>query len=124
MPNSGGEVLNSQFEDLTHIPSVITAHGTTSNELSQLPFADWSLKLDQEVANKGGYSADCTHPNGHCMIFSPLTVPSADLITQVSGAQWQFLKDHPFGVKKDPYADGLPPSFPSFCAPVSASADQ
>ena len=28
---------------------------------------------------------------------------------------WQFMKDHPFGVTPEPYANGLPASFPSYC---------
>jgi hypothetical protein len=35
-----------------------------------------------------------------------------------AGAQWQFCKDHPFGVTPDPYAGGLPSSFPSYCTVI------
>jgi hypothetical protein len=47
---------------------------------------------------------DCNHGGGHC------GAPANDI-----AAQWQFCKDHPFGVSPDPYASGLPSSFPSYC---------
>ena len=37
--------------------------------------------------------------------------------------EWQFLKDHPFGIAKDPYADGFLPSFPSYCKPTIVGQD-
>lgn len=124
MPNSGGDVLVSQWETDAHTPSVITAHGTYANDFVVLHFADWSMKLDQAVMGRGGYAVDCTHPNGHCIAGLPSTVDPSIVISDVMGAQWQFLKDHPFGITMDPYASGLPSSFPSYCQKVSVPADQ
>jgi predicted esterase len=108
MPNSGGDVLITTADDDSHVPSVITAHGSYAQDFFILHFSDWSKALDQAVANKGGLAVDCDHGGGHC------GAPQ-DLIA----AQWQFVKDHPFGITKDPYANGLPSTFPSYCKKVS-----
>jgi hypothetical protein len=34
---------------------------------------------------------------------------------ELVAAQWQLLKDHPFGVTPEPYMGKLPSSFPSYC---------
>jgi len=126
IPNSGGQILpgNATFDDPSHVPAVMTAHGTYANDYVILHFIDWSKKLDQEIVGAGGMAVDCTHPNGHCMIFPPASGTNTIDPGEVIAAQWQFLKDHPFGVSKDPYADGLPSSFPSFCEKVSVGGDQ
>ena len=53
---------------------------------------------------KGGFVVDCEHGAGHCGAPPDLQV-----------AAWQFMKDHPYGVSAEPYAKGLPSSFPSYC---------
>lgn len=108
MPNSGGSVFVNQFEDPSHIPSVITAHGGAA-DMVIIKFADTSKAEDQLVANNGGIAVDCDHGGGHCG-------DPAELVT----AQWQFLKEHPFGVNPDPYAAGLPDSFPAYCTQFTA----
>lgn len=122
IPNSGGYILppNVKFDDPSHVPAVMTAHGTYDNDFVILHFSVWSMQLDQMMLAAGGAPVDCTHPNGHCMIFSPNVIDPGIVIS----AQWQFLKDHPFGFTEDPYANGLPSSFPSFCTKVTASGDQ
>ena len=74
-------------------------------------FSDVSKNTDQTIANLGGFAVDCDHGGGHC-----------GAPPEAVAAQWQFLKDHPFGVSTDPYADGLPSSFPSYCTKFSAMA--
>lgn len=109
MPNSGGDVLITTSDDTSHVPAIITGHGTYDKDYVILHFADVSKATDQAVANLGGFAVDCDHGGGHC------GAPQ-DLIA----AQWQFLKDHPFGIKEDPYANGLPSSFPSYCTKIAA----
>lgn len=120
--NSGGHILPSGigFEDPTHIPAVISAHGTYDNDFVILHFTQWARHLDQQIVGAGGLSTDCTTPNGHCMLFPPTTIDPAPVVA----AWWQFLKDHPFGTTTDPYADGLPSSFPAFCQNVTVGGDQ
>jgi hypothetical protein len=116
MPNSGGEVLTNEFplED-KHVPSLITTHGGSTDNVV-ISFAAASATLDSNVASlaassspPGGYVVDCNHGGGHC------GAPANDI-----AAQWQFCKDHPFGVSSDPYASGLPSSFPSYCTVISS----
>ncbi len=113
MPNSGGTVGNFfMFED-KHVPSLITTHGGSA-DMVVISFAMSSATEDMSVASAaagssppGGYVVDCNHGGGHC------GAPANDV-----AAQWQFCKDHPFGVSADPYAGGLPSSFPSYCTVV------
>jgi hypothetical protein len=102
MPNSGGNFTQNQFQSTTHTPSVITAHGGTND--FQGIFGPASTNLCTAVANRGGYAVDCDHGGGHCQ------APAA-----LVAAQWEFLKAHPYGITPDPYASGLPASFPTYC---------
>jgi hypothetical protein len=123
VPNSGGHILPGSiaFQDPNHIPAVMTTHGTYANDVVGIHFIDWSKALDRQIIGSGGQAVDCTTPNGHCMILFHPEVISPDLVV---AAQWQFLKDHPFGQTTNPYANGLPSVYPSFCAQVTVGGDQ
>jgi predicted esterase len=101
MTNSGGSLL-SALEDPSHVPSVISAHGSCADKVI-LFFANMSKAMDKNISQQGGIAVDCDHGGGHCGDPAPLVA-----------AQWQFLKDHPFGVSPDPYANGFPASVPAF----------
>jgi poly(3-hydroxybutyrate) depolymerase len=105
MPNSGGITFAGafQFDDPSHIPALITTHGGSS-DMVVVSFAQTSATEDNDIAAKGGYVVDCNHGGGHC------GAPANDI-----AAQWQFCKDHPFGVSPNPYSSGLPSSFPTYC---------
>jgi predicted esterase len=121
MPNSGGEAFANEFTaENAHVPSVMTAHGGTA-DMVVISFAQASATLDMDVASRaasskppGGYAIDCNHGGGHCGIFFATPVNTSEYVN----AQWQFCKDHPFGVAQDPYAAGLPSTFPSYCTVV------
>jgi hypothetical protein len=121
MPNSGGETFaNAYMQENAHVPSVMTAHGGSA-DMVVISFATASATLDMDIASRaasskppGGYAIDCNHGGGHCGIFF---APAVDYAAYIS-AQWQFCKDHPYGVSQDPYASGLPSSFPSYCTVV------
>jgi hypothetical protein len=49
---------------------------------------------------------------GHFAVICDGEDPSGDIYLSA----WQFLKDHPFGVDPEPYADGLPQIFPDSCS--------
>ena len=87
------------------MPAVMTAHGRTGQDRVIIDFADASRALSRDVAARGGFAVDCDHGGEHCA--SPLALKNA---------QWQFLKDHPFGVTPEPYAGALPASFPRYCS--------
>ena len=108
MPNSGGDVLVQTQDDPSHVPAIITTHGSEAADFVVLHFLDVSKATDQAVANLGGFAVDCDHGGGHC-----------GATPEVIAAQWQFLKDHPFGTTVDPYANGLPSTFPSSCTQYS-----
>ena len=121
MPNSGGETFpNAYPQENAHVPSVMTAHGGTA-DMVVISFATASATLDMDIAGRaasskppGGYVIDCNHGGGHCGIFFATPVNTSEYVN----AQWQFCKDHPFGVASDPYANGLPSSFPSYCTVI------
>jgi hypothetical protein len=110
MPNSGGTTFQYTMQD-KHVPSLITTHGKMGTDVVVVDFSMTSATEDKDIASKaagsmppGGYVIDCDHGGGHC------GAPANDI-----AAQWQFCKDHPFGVSSDPYASGLPSSFPTYC---------
>jgi hypothetical protein len=104
MPNSGGIVFNYSLQDPSHVPSLITAHGKAGTDVVGIDFSTVSKNECTAVKGLGGIAVDCDHGGGHCGAPAALTA-----------AQWQFCKDHPFGIKTDPYAGGLPGSFPAYC---------
>ncbi|HKU36881.1 MAG TPA: hypothetical protein VJR89_02005 [Polyangiales bacterium] len=103
-PNSGGLYEDYTLQDPGHVPAVMIAHGARTSDIVIINFADASQAFAEEIAALGGFAVVCDHGGGHC------GAPQA-----VRDAQWQFLKDHPFGVRPEPYAAGLPASFPSVC---------
>lgn len=103
MPNSGGSLL-SNFETPNYTPALITAHGSYSGDYVILHFSDISKNTDTAFCKRGAFAVDCDHGGGHC------GAPAA-----LIAAQWQFLKDHPYGTTVDPYNGTLPSSFPSYC---------
>jgi predicted esterase len=110
MPNSGGVVAPGTFQD-SHVPSLITTHGAAGMDVIVYDFAMTSLTEDRAVKMAasgsmppGGYVVDCNHGKGVC-----------GATASNIAAQWQFCKDHPFGVSPDPYNGALPSSFPTYC---------
>jgi len=106
MPSSEGILSPAPaLENPNHVPALITAHGAPGSDLYVVDRSQTSLAECADVKSKGGFAVDCNHGGGVCGA-------PADLIA----AQWQFCKDHPYGVSPEPYGSGLPSSFPSYCA--------
>ncbi|WP_437679065.1 cellulose binding domain-containing protein [Sorangium sp. So ce131] len=103
VPNSGGLVSRQPIQDQGHVPAVMTMHGGSSDRVV-VSFAQTSATYDEQMSNAGSFVVNCNHGGGHCR------APAA-LYT----AAWEFMKAHPFGVEPEPYASGLPASFPSYC---------
>ncbi len=97
---SGGFVLPQPF-DSDYTPALMTVHGGV--DMVIVNFATTSATADQIFKDRRGFVMNCSHGGGHC--------GGAVVADQV----WQFFKDHPYGVEPEPYASGLPPSFPSYC---------
>ncbi len=106
VPNSGGLATAGMdvLEDPSHVPALMTMHGARGADFVFIEFADSSQTLYTSVVAKGGFAINCDHGGGHCAAPKELKL-----------AMWQFMKDHPFGVSPEPYANGLPASFPSYC---------
>ena len=104
VPNSGGEVMEQPIQDSAHIPATMTMHGGSS-DVVVIAFSTTSATMDKQMKAAGGFVVNCNHGGGHCQ------APAA-LYT----AAWEFMQAHPFGVNPEPYASGLPTSFPSYCA--------
>ena len=106
VPNSGGVAVPGmeRFEDTKHIPALMTMHGNPTDDNVFIVFADSSKTAYTTLAKAGGFAVNCDHGGGHCAAPKDLKL-----------AMWQFMKDHPFGVSPEPYANGLPASFPSYC---------
>lgn len=112
-PNSGGIIQGLGFgampplyglENPKRVPAVIPTHGAAGKDVVGIDFSTTTAAFVKDIAAKGGFAVQCDHGGGHCA--SPPAVKTA---------QWQFLLAHPFGVAPEPYASGLPGSFPTFC---------
>jgi len=103
MPNSGGSLI-SNWENPNFTPAIITVHGAETSDVVIIKFADVSKSTDAAFCKRGGWAVDCDTGGGHCGATAPYIA-----------AQWQYLKDHPFGTTNDPYNGTLPASFPTSC---------
>ena len=111
LPNSGGYATGGRtFQNPKHIPAVMTMHGAQGVDVVIVDFSQQSLFLAGDVAKNGGFAVDCNTGGGH--------VGAGD---DVKTAGWQFFKDHPFGVSPEPYAKGLPSTFPTYCKIITAA---
>jgi hypothetical protein len=103
VPNSGGEVAQQPIQDRSRVPAVMTMHGG-AQDMVIVSFATTSATYDAQMKAAGSFVVNCNHGGGHCQ------APAA-LYT----AGWEFMKAHPFGIEPEPFASGLPASFPNFC---------
>jgi len=100
---SGGLTVPLELEDDKRIPSVMTVHGRPV-DMSPFSAAQTSETLDSEIKNAGGIAVNCDHGGEYC-----------GASEEVRKAGWRFMKDHPFGIEPEPYASGLPATFPDYC---------
>jgi predicted esterase len=68
-----------------------------------ISFEEGSKNYKTKMTEAGHFVFLCNHGKGH-------TVP-----VDGRASAWQFLQDHPFGVRPEPYAKGLPEGFPAYC---------
>jgi len=100
---SGARLGNVEEQDPDNKYPAMLFYGGASDKVI-VSFADASLKYHDELQADGHFSFLCNHNKGH-------TLPSDG-----RASAWQFLLDHPFGTRPDPYENGLPAGFPSYCA--------
>lgn len=99
--NSGGLALPA-LPKQARLPAVMTIYGLSPLELVDL--RQMSHALSELVTAASGFAIDCDTGSSVCR-----TSP------ELQSAGWQFLQDHPYGVEPEPYALGLPSTFPSYC---------
>jgi hypothetical protein len=103
-PNSGGVTIGyPKLEDPMRVPNVITMNGGAGDNVI-VNFGQTSEGFDNYILKYGGFAVNCIHNSGHC------GAPAS-----VYASAWQFMKDHPFGTKPSPYANGLPSGFDPVC---------
>ena len=104
VPNSGGITTGyGAFADPKRVPAVMTMHGGPS-DMVIVTFSETSEAYDNFMMAAGSYAMDCNHMGGHCQ------APAA-----LQTSAWQFMKDHPYGVKPEPYTGAVPTTFPPYC---------
>jgi hypothetical protein len=110
---SGG-AFGGQLQDATNAPPLLGAHGPAGSASCSITSTDCdflagSTTMFEQAAKAAGSPMviDCADTGDHVDI---------SRLTNLSPVAWQFFKDHPFGQgKPDPYANGLPSGFPSYC---------
>jgi hypothetical protein len=103
-PNSGGITIGyGKLQDPMRVPNSITMNGGAGDNVI-VNFGSTSEGYDNYILKYGGFAVNCIHNMGHC------GAPAA-----LYQSAWQFMKDHPFGTKPSPYANGLPMGFHSSC---------
>lgn len=101
---SGAQLGNNvPDQDPTNLFPAMVVHGGPEDVVI-IKFMDNSIKYHDGLKEAGHFAFLCDHGKKH-------TIPS-----DIRGPAWQFLKDHPFGERPEPYLNGLPASFPSYCS--------
>jgi hypothetical protein len=105
VPYSGGSsgMGSGTVPDPSNIPAAMVVHGAPGSDTFIMDFAKASATYEADIKSRGGFAIDCNHGGGH-------QIPSG-----IASSVWQFMKDHPYKVSPEPYAGGIPASFPSYC---------
>ncbi len=99
---SGGKLGNAPDQDPSNKLAAMILDGGP-NDMVVVNFKDLSEAWRDDLKMRGHFAFICNHGKGH-------SVPA-----DARAPMWQFMSDHPFGVAPEPYAAGLPTSFPSYC---------
>ncbi|KYF80559.1 hypothetical protein BE18_27425 [Sorangium cellulosum] len=91
------------LQDPSNPPAVMAVHGAQGSDVVVIDFARASAAFESDIKAKGGFAIDCDSGGGH-------RIPSG-----IAASSWQFLKDHPYKMRPEPYASGVPSSFPAYC---------
>lgn len=108
VPYSGARLGAVTEQDPTNKYPAMLFHGGSSDVVI-ISFEGATNTYHEELETDGHFSFICNHNKGH-------TVPSDARVSA-----WQFLQHHPFGEAPEPYKNGLPQGFPSYCALDPAS---
>lgn len=105
VPNSGGATIGyGPLQDPTRLPATMTMHGAPGADVVIVDFSQTSEGYDNYMLEKGASIViNCNHGGGHCGAGA------------VQASAWQFMQDHPFGIRPSPYEKGLPSGFHQSC---------
>jgi poly(3-hydroxybutyrate) depolymerase len=105
VPNSGGATIGyGPLQDPTRLPATMTMHGRPGGDVVIVDFSQTSEGYDNYMLEKGASIViNCNHMGGHCGAGA------------VQASAWQFMQDHPFGIRPSPYEKGLPSGFHQSC---------
>jgi poly(3-hydroxybutyrate) depolymerase len=105
VPNSGGATIGyGPLQDPTRLPATMTMHGRPGGDVVIVDFSQTSEGYDNYMLEKGASIViNCNHGGGHCGAGA------------VQASAWQFMQDHPFGIRPSPYESGLPSGFHESC---------
>jgi hypothetical protein len=106
---SGGDIVidTTTRQDPSNIPPAIVAHGSKAADDLVANFATGSATWETDIKNAGGFSIDCDDGGSHLAFFTQRGPP-------LKPVAYQFFKDHPFGIKPEPYK-AVPAGYPSYC---------
>ncbi|MFV8749646.1 hypothetical protein ACNOYE_03730 [Nannocystaceae bacterium ST9] len=101
---SGGVFSPLAFEDPSNHFAAMIFHGGDQDIFGgTVNFKELSINWFEELIDNGNFAFMCDHGGGH-------TIPQG-----VGDDVWRFFQDHPFGTDPEPYGEGLPAEFPSYC---------
>ncbi len=101
-PLSGG--IGVEWDDSGRDMPVLVTWGGESDFAFEQDFDLLAAEMIAECQDKGFFVAACDHGTGHSL--DPAWWPWV----------FEFLLDHPYTLAAEPYAAGLPASFPAFCS--------
>lgn len=100
---SGAQIGSPPDQDPKNLFPAMVLHGGMNDEVI-INFEQNSKAYAQGLIDAGHFAFLCDHGKGH-------SVPADS-----RAPAWQFLKDHPFGVRPEPYEKALPATFPAYCS--------
>jgi len=111
---TGGSLIKPWAGSPKKMPAMVLWGGATDNCFGIMNFEQTSHDLEDNLAADGHFFVECIHNCGHA------APPFAKPENRTDFApMWEFFLDHPYWVKdgQSPFtADGIPASFPEWCA--------
>jgi dipeptidyl aminopeptidase/acylaminoacyl peptidase len=102
--SGGNPVLQTQSQDPTNHFSSILTYGDQGTDVVIIDFNQNSHTYYTTYQPMGYYTMMCHHTGGHEI--DPMVAPVA----------LEFFMAHPYKVSPEPYANGIPMDFPSYCS--------
>ncbi len=103
-------MINGTPQDRSYLPPVLLAHGAQGSDAFIIDFFNASNTWETQYKAAGGFSIDCNDGGDH--------ITSAARRMGLGGRAMQFFAAHPYNIKPEPYAAGLPSGWPSYCKVV------